>query len=677
MTKREVKERIEALKKEIDKYRYQYHVLNKLDISEAALDSLKHELKKLEDQHPDLITPDSPTQRVAGEALKGFKKVHRKNPMLSLEDVFSPEEFKDWLLRIQKLVPGKRLNFYCELKIDGFAVSLIYKKGFLETGATRGDGKIGEDVTQNLRTIEAIPLKLAIENELPEGINEKKVKEIFDKGEFEVRGEVFMTKKVFEKVNKEQSKRGLQMYANPRNTAAGSVRQLNPKITASRELSFLAYDLVTDVGQIKHSQEHELLAALGFKTDELAKECSSVEDVVSFWQHVQKIREKLPYHIDGVVVNVNDNRLFEQLGVVGKTPRGAVAFKFPAEQSTSVIKDIIVGVGRTGTLTPIAILDPVNIGGVIVKRASLHNMDEIERLGLKIGDTVIVERAGDVIPDVVSVLPKLRPHNAKVFHMPKNCPICGHAVSRDGVAYKCVNKNCPAIKREGLYHFVSRSAFNIVGLGPKILDRFYEEGFIKDAADIFKLKEEDIVQLERFGEKSAENIINSIRSRKKVPLERLIYSLGILHVGSETAHDLARHFKSIEKISKANLDDLRAVPNIGEIVAKSIHEWFNDVNNKKFLEKLLNVGVEIENPKISAGSEKLKGKSFVFTGELESMSREEAESKVRQLGGDPSGSVSKKTRYVVAGSNPGSKYEKAKKLGVKIIEEKDFLKLIK
>ena len=679
MNKQETRERIEKLKKEINKHRYQYHVLDKLDISDAAFDSLKHELKKLEDQFPGLITPDSPTQRVGGKPLPGFKKVRHKTTMLSLEDTFNPEEFKNWLERIQKLAPRSLIDFFTELKIDGFAVSLVYKNGILVEGSTRGDGKVGENVTQNLKTIEAIPLRLEIHTpRLPISMKaHQKLQRILEKGEFEVRGEVFMTKKAFDKINKKQKRKKLPTYANPRNTAAGSIRQLNPKIAASRELDFLAYDLITDIGQEKHSEEHKILSSVGFKTDKYARECKTIKEVIEFWEHIQKIREKLPHQIDGIVVNVNDNVTFQKLGIVGKAPRGAIAFKFPAEEATTVVEDIIIGIGRTGALTPIAVLEPVNIGGVIVKRASLHNMDEIKRLGLKIKDTVIIQRAGDVIPDVVKVLKNLRSKKAKNFHMPKNCPVCHGAVKKNGVAYRCVNKNCPAIKREGLYHFASRIAFNVVGLGPKILDRLYEEGLIKDAADIFTLKEEDLSQLERFGEKSAQNIINSIKRSEQISLARFIYALGILHVGQETAYDLANNFRNINELEKASLEELRSLPNVGEIVAKSIYDWFNKENNNHFVKKLLKVGVIIKNPKVKPDAQKLKSKIFVFTGELDRLTREEAEQKVRGLGGNPSGSVSSKTDYVVAGSKPGSKYNQAKKLGVKIITEQEFLKIIK
>lgn len=676
MIPQSIKKRAEKLRQEINKYRYQYHVLNNLDISEAALDSLKHELYIIEQQYPELITPDSPTQRVAGEPLPGFKKVTHKVRMMSLEDVFSYEEFEQWIQRIQKLIPNSAFSFFSELKVDGFAISLVYKNGIFVEASTRGDGTVGEDVTQNIKTIESVPLRLEAFNLVEKSIDAK-LKEVIVSGEVEIRGEVYLTKSAFVKINAMQKKLGLPEYANARNTAAGSIRQLDSKMAHERNLDFLAYELVTDLGQKTHEQEHQILKAFGFKTDSYAKRCNSKEQVKLFFENIGEKREKLLYHIDGVVVHVNENDLHERLGFVGKTPRGSVAFKFPAEEATSVIEDIIVGIGRTGTLTPVAVLRPVQIGGTTVRHATLHNMDEIERLGVKIGDTVVVIRAGDVIPAIKQVLINLRPKNAKVFVMPKQCPSCKSLVKKDGVFYRCVNKECPALKREQIYHFVSRGAFNIVGLGPKIVDKFLESGMIFDAADLFILQEEDIAEIERFGEKSASNVIQSIKKSKHISLPRFIYSLGILHVGVETANDLAANFHSIEKLQQASIDDLMRVPDIGGIVAKSIYEWFHRKEHLAFIEKLKKVGVSIEPLKSSKLPQVFAGMTFVFTGELESISRENAQEKVRERGGSSSGSVSSKTTYVVVGENPGSKYETAKRLGVKIISEKEFLGLIK
>jgi len=665
---RDVKDRIEKLKKAINKYRYQYHVLNKLEISEEALDSLKHELKKLEDEYPDLITPDSPTQRVAGKALKGFKKITHIVPMLSLEDVFSEEEFSDWEKRITKLLHiSKTPELFAELKFDGLAVSLVYKDGVLDRAATRGNGKVGEDVTQNIRTIEAIPLRLEAKPPLG-GL-------AFRKNEIEIRGEIIITRKGFEKINRERVKKGEQIYANPRNLAAGSLRQLDPKITASRRLDFHAYDIVGDLGQRTHTKEHEILRELGFKTDKEAHIAKTHEDIFRFKEKVEREREKLEYEIDGLVIQVNDNAVFDKLGVAGKAPRGAIAFKFAPKEATTIVKNILVQVGRTGKLTPVAVLEPIQVGGVTISRASLHNEEEIKRLGLKIGDTVIVGRAGDVIPDVRKVLKELRRGKEKEFYLPRKCPVCEHRAerSKDSPLTFCMNKNCPAKHREGIYHFVGKNAFDIDGLGPKIVDVLLDQGLIQDAADIFDLKEGDIKPLERFGEKSAENIVRAIHAKEKISLPRFLIALGILHVGEETATDLADRFGSLEKLRASSLEEINEVENIGDIVTKSVYDWFRDPYNKRYLEKLLRrVGIE----KYHAPSGKFKGKTFVLTGSLEAITRDEAKARIRKLGGKTSESVGKETDYVVAGSEPGSKMDKAQKLGVKIIDEKEFLKLI-
>ena len=573
--KQEATRRTEKLKEEINHHRYLYYVLDESKISDHAFDSLMHELESLEKKYPELISKDSPTQRVGGEPLPHFDKVKHRGIMHSLSDIFGEEEFLFWVERISKLIDKKEFDFFGELKIDGFAVSLIYENGILKTGATRGDGRIGEDVTQNLKTINSLPLKLRAptEQEMKRAnFSPERTLETIKKKEIEVRGEVFMSKKVFEDINKKQKKAGLNTYANPRNTAAGSIRQLDPKIAANRQLDFIAYDIITDLGQKTHEQKHDMLKFIGFKTDKFAKTLNNPKAVFSFFEKIDKERENLAWEIDGLVISVNEDKIYKNLGIVGRSPRGAVALKFPAEQATTIVKNIIVQVGRTGVLTPIAVLEPIEIRGVIVKRATLHNMDEINRLELKIGDTVVVERAGDVIPKIISILANLRPKNAKDFKMPTQCPTCGERVTREGVYYRCKNKDCPALKRENLSHFVSRGAFNIEGLGPKILNKLYDEGLIQDKADIFSLEAEDIAPLEGLGEKSAKNIIDAIEKTKKAPLERFIYSLGILHVGAETAYDLAQYFGNIEKIEKASIEKLEAVPNIGGVVARSIYD---------------------------------------------------------------------------------------------------------
>ncbi len=663
----QAKQRIEKLKVLINKYRYHRLVLDKPIIEESVEDSLKKELFDLEQDFPELVTPDSPTQRVAGKPLKKFEKFPHPQRMFSFNDAFSEEDMSDWEERLKRLDPrAVEGGFYCELKIDGLAIELIYKNGILKIGATRGDGTIGENVTQNLKTVEAIPLKLETEN--------WKLKT-----ELVVRGEVFLSKKEFEKVNKEQKKKGGAVYANPRNLAAGSVRQLDPKITAARHLDSFAYSLVTDLGQKVHEDEHKILKDLGFKTNPHNKYCKNLKEVQEFRDYWEKHRENLNYEIDGIVVILNNDKMFAKLGVVGKAPRAAIAYKFSPRESTTKVKNIIVSVGRTGVLTPVAVLEPVEIGGTTVSRATLHNEDEIRRLDVRIGDTVVVGRAGDVIPDVKKVLKELRTGREKIFHFPAKCPVCGGKVLRvEGeAAHKCVNKNCPGIKRRAIYHFVSKGAIDIEEIGPKTIDQLMDAGLLKDTADFYLLKKEDLLNLERFAEKSAENAVNAIQSRKKIPLDRFVFALGIPHVGSETALDLARHFGTLEKLAGAALEDLQKIRDVGGVVAKSIYDWFRNDYNQKLLKKFEKVGVHVLKQETSEKSSKLKGLTFVFTGSLDTLSREKAEEMARENGGDVSSSVGKETDYVVAGEEPGSKYEKAKKLGVKIISEKKFLGLIK
>ena len=638
MTKGEALKRIKKLRSEIDHHRYLYHVLNKEEISEEALDSLKHELATLEGEYPDLVTPDSPTQRVAGRALKIFKKASHSSPMLSLGDVFSGDELSLWEGRIKKLTSSE-LSFFSELKIDGLAVSLIYQNGLFVRGSTRGDGLVGEDVTQNLKTIESIPLRL---------------KKSID---CEVRGEVFIAKSNFKKFSKE--------YANPRNLAAGSIRQLDSKITASRNLSFMAWGLL---GEDNQELEHKKLESLGFKAVP-GESSKDLDGVVRYYKKILKTKGKLDFEIDGLVVGVNDNKVLTSLGVAGKSPRGMIAFKFPGAETTTIVEDIIVQVGRTGALTPVAVLKPVSLKGVTISRASLHNQDEIDRLDVRIGDTVVVRRAGDVIPDVVKVLVNLRPKKSKKFKILKNCPICGFKVKRVEAIHYCENPKCFAQEKQRIIHFVSRRAFDIEGLGEKIIEQLLAEGLIHDQADLFSLKEGDLVSLERFGEKSAKNAVDSILGSRKVGLDRFLYSLGISNVGEETSIDLANHFGSLGGVRGASLEELENIPDVGSIVAKSIKKWFS--SNGELLKKLESE-VEIKNPK--KVGKKLKGLIFVLTGELDSLSRDEARDRIRGLGGDVSSSVSKNTDFVVAGKNPGSKYTKGQELDIKIIDEREFIK---
>ncbi len=697
MNKLEVKKRVEKLREAIRRYRYAYHVLNQSIISDEALDSLKKELFDLEQQYPEFITPDSPTQRVGGKPLKNFKKTEHKVPMFSLNDAFSEEDMYDWHERIKKLLPSSaKIDFYCEYKFDGLAISLEYKDRILKIGSTRGNGKVGEDVTQNLKTINAIPLRLLkneeiIDNLIQAGMEKiaKRLEKDFPRN-LEVRGEVLLDKKEFERINKERIKQGFSPYANPRNVAAGSIRQLDAKITSSRRLDSYIYELVTDLGQETHEQAHLILKAFGFKTHNDNKKVDSLEEIFSIHKQIKKQRDNLSYEIDGVVVIVNNNEYFEKLGVVGKAPRGAIAYKFPSKEAITMIEDIIIQVGRTGVLTPVAILKPVQISGVTVTRATLHNKEEIKRLGIKIGDTVIVNRAGDVIPQVVKVLKDLRTGEEKGFQMPKKCPVCGYSTKEDdgGILVRCPNKNCSARSQKRLYHFIGKGAFDIKSIGPKLIDRFLDEGLIQDAADLFDLKEGDIVPLERYGEKSSQNIISAIQANKNILLNRFLFALGILHIGEETALLLAKYFQrrlhpgkvSIHNLIKigSNLEqeELERIPSIGPKVGQAVYEWFNNKKNIKFLKNFEQKNIKLLPIAIPKEKRKLKDLVFVITGVLKSMSREQAKEKIVDQGGKVNKALSSKTDYLIAGENPGTKYGKAKRLGIMVINEKEFLKMI-
>lgn len=700
MNKRQIKERLEKLRAEINHHRYLYHVLDRQEISDAALDSLKHELFKLEQEHPEFVTSDSPTQRVGGTPLDKFKKIKHQTRMLSLEDVFSEEEFSGWEKRLQRFLKKDIVfNYYCELKLDGLALSLKYKNGLLEYGATRGDGETGEDVTENIKTIETVPLSLRQprESELKKiGLSETSISKLLTalkKGEIEARGEVIIFKSDFVKFNRAAVKKGGQAFANPRNAAAGSVRQLDPKIAAERPLKFVVYDLVTEVGLETHEQTHELLRLLGFKSLKDNKLCPDIEAVVKLHRYWQEKRDKQDFYFDGIVVSVNQLKWYKSLGIRGKTPRYMIAYKFPGEEATTTVEDIKVQVGRTGKLTPTTYLRPVQVGGVTVSRATLHNEDEIKRLGIKLGDTIIVRRAGDVIPEVVRVLKKLRTGREQAFKMPRTCPICGGKITRrrvsdkkqkESVAHYCVNKKCFAVLKRQLEHFVSRGAFDIEGLGPKILEQLLSEGLIKNAADLFRLAEGDLAPLARFAEKSAGNLVESIKNKKNISLARFIFALGIDHVGEETAIALARNFQFAilnSKLNQKKLADffreekLQKIEDIGPVVARSIENWFGNQKNQQLLKDLFGAGVKIKKERLIKG-DKLKGLKIVPTGELESFSRDEIKRKIREQGGSPQSSVSQNTDFVLAGDNPGSKFDRAKQLGVKIISEKEFLKMI-
>src|SRR3989344_8374732 len=685
MTREAAKERIAKLKVEIDRLRYQYHVENNLEISEAALDALKHELYKLEQEHPVLSTPDSPTQRVAGKAAAGFQKVQHQVPLLSIEDAFSRAEVDEWLARLVKLRPSAVFDFYAEPKMDGLAVSLVYQNGHLTVGATRGDARVGEDVTRNLRTIEAIPLVLRRPPDSEVNVFLKKWKGACDEvsarrllsdhaGRIEARGEVYMTKRQLKKLNALLIKRGEEPLANPRNASAGSLRQLDPKIAEERGLTFMAYGLIGEHGLQTNEQKHEALGLLGFPVNALGVRCARVEDADRLFVRLEKTRDSLDYWIDGLVISVNDNALFAALGVVGKTPRGIVAWKFAAEQGTTIVRDIIVSVGRTGALTPVAVMDPVSLVGTTVTHATLHNEDEIERLGLKIGDTVILEKAGDVIPKIIQVLPNLRTGKEKAFHMPKHCPICGSAVARkEGeVATLCSNRSCFAQETQRLLHFVSGHAVDIRGLGDKIVEQLLQEGLVREEADFYQLTADDLVGLERFAEVSSKKLVDEIQAHRKIPLDRFVYAPGIRHVGERTARDPPQHFGTFERLRSATSDDLRSVEGIGDVVAESLVAFFQDSREQKRVDHLLSVVTVGHVTRRAPG--KFTGTTWVFTGTMESMSRDQAKDKVRALGGVISESVSKITSFVVAGTNPGSKLDQAQKHGVTVLDENGFLK---
>ncbi len=705
MDKKEAKKRISKLKDEIDHHRYLYHVLDKQEISDDALDSLKHELVEIEQKYPDLITADSPTQRVGGKPLDKFEKFEHKHRMHSLFDAFSENDMRSWEERNKNILSDKGLSrdleYYCELKLDGIAMSLKYEKGSLSVGATRGDGFIGENVTSNVKTIESIPLSFReVDPEEVErlGFNKKETKEIVERSgndDILIRGEVVMTKKAFVRLNKKYEKQGKDTLANPRNGVAGSIRQLDPSITAERDLDFIAYEIVGDLPLKKHEEKSGLLRALGFKTLEENLKCPSMESVFDLYQKMIKKRDGLDFEIDGVVVKVNDLDLWEVLGIVGKGPRYMMAYKFPAVQKTTKVKDVIWQVGRTGVLTPTALMDPVNVGGVQVSRATLHNMDEIERLGLKVGDTVIIERAGDVIPKVVKVLPKLRTGDEKSIKRPDKCPMCGGKVSRKegDVAYRCLNKDCNAIGLRELTHFASKKAVNIDGMGEKIVKQLSEAGLLNDISDFYALKPGDLLPLERFADRSVDNLIEAIDNRRVIDLSKFIFALGIHYVGEETAITLAKNFISWSRTKKEKIEikgiknyfdqlsveDIKNMEDIGPVVAKSIKKWWQNDKNIKTLKKMEELGVSLRvDPRLEAAEvdNPLKGQKIVLTGSLEKLTREEAKDKIRKSGGSVSGSVSKNTDLLVAGIEPGSKYDKAQELGVKIIDEENFLKML-
>lgn len=677
---KDAKQRIIKLREQIEDLRYKYHVLNDPSVTDDVYDSLTKELHALESQFPQLSDPTSPTNRVAGQALAKFQKVKHAVRMLSLNDVFSVDELRAWEARIIKLLSSStKIEYFTEVKLDGLAVSLIYENGVFVRGATRGDGFEGEDITLNLKTIRSIPLKLRpLQHHGYKGVPEL----------LEVRGEVVMRKSVLVELNQRQEQAGKPKFANTRNAAAGSLRQLDSALTAERKLDFFAWDIAQidsdwDAGMKSHSDEHTLMHDFGFPVAKFEAVAQNLDSVIAQIEQIAQVREKLSYGIDGVVISVNQLALHETLGVVGKAPRYMVAFKYPAEKATTRVKDIKISVGRTGVLTPLAIFEPTLVAGSTITKATLHNMDQIQRLDVRIGDTVVIEKAGDVIPAVVEVLPKLRTGKEKKFVMPELCPVCGTPVQKreilgqgkESSAYYCENVKCPAKNQRGLEHFVK--VFDIYELGPKILARLQDEGLISSPVDLFKLTENDLVELDRFGQKSAKNIIQSIQASKTVSLSKFISALGIENVGEQTAEDLARHFPTLSDIKNATIEEIVAIPNIGAVVSNNLYSWFHIKENLALVEKLLSVGVKIKKVQTNQVSQPLVGQTFIVTGTLEEMSREEIKKVIKQLGGRVSESVSAKTNFVVVGENPGSKLEKAKKLGIKVLTEQGFLKILK
>jgi len=661
----DIRTRYEKLKNSINHYRKQHHVYDKEEISEAALDSLKHELAAIEKEYPSIIAPDSPSQRVAGKPLPQFKKVRHEVEQWSFNDCFTPEEFKEFDARVKRFLGvSSQPTYACELKIDGLKIVFTYEKGFLKTAATRGDGIVGEDVTQNIKTIDSVPLSLSRSIDII------------------VEGEVWMSASHLAELNKKREKAGLPLYANPRNVAAGSIRQLDPKLTAERKLDVFMYDVAKTSEKFPPTQIEELdyLRELGFKVNPHHVFAKNADEVVSYWESWKQKGRQQDYWIDGVVAKVNEKRFEDRLGYTGKAPRFAIAFKFPAEQATTVVEDIQLQVGRTGVVTPVAHLKPVQIAGTTVSRATLHNEDEIKRLDVRIGDTVILQKAGDVIPDIVQVLPELRPKDSKPYKFPTHCDLCGGDGRIERIpgqaAWRCVDLDGPERRKRAFAYFISKHALDIGGLGRETAAQLIDEGIITTFDELFELQEGDFLALEGFAEISAQKAIAAIRkAQQDVPLERLITALSIPNVGEETARDIARHFGSIEKIRKASLEQLEAIDGIGDVVAKSIHDWFKNHTNSSFVDRL-EKHLKIVKPQ-KAVRGKFTGETFVFTGTLEKMSREEAEEKVRLLGGKAAGSVSAKTSYVVAGAEAGSKLDKAKDLGVEVLTEAEFARMLK
>jgi DNA ligase (NAD+) len=664
--KDDVKKRIEKLRELINYHARRYYVLDLPEISDAEYDRLLVELKQLEDANPELITPDSPTQRVGAQPVEAFGIVEHRFPLLSLGNAFTDDDLDAWYRRVANMLGANaRPDFACEIKIDGLAVALTYVDGMLEVGATRGDGFRGENITQNLRTIKSVPLSVT-GNAPPR---------------FEVRGECYLPKASLKKINEERAKEGLPLFANPRNAAAGSVRQLDPRITAKRNLDIYIYQLGYAEGKTmpdNHWDTLQYLKTLGFRTNPYMKLCHSLREAAEYYREWTEKREQLPYDADGVVVKVNSFAYQNELGAVGHEPRWAIAYKFPAVQGVTRLLDIGVNVGRTGSLNPFAILEPVQVGGVTIERAALHNEEDIHRKDIRIGDYVTIQRAGEVIPEIVGPIASRRTGHEKIFHMPGLCPVCGAEVIKpEGEAmHRCTNTACPAQALEKIKHFVSRGAMDIEGIGEKLATALFEEKLVKDAGDIYSLDHDQLIGLEKMGEKRVSNILNSIEGSKDRPLPRVIFALGIINVGEEFANLLAEHYPSIDALSAAREEELMELPSIGPRIADSIVAFFRQEQNRRVIEKLRKAGVRLEAEVVEKKDLPLSGLEFVVTGKLEDFSRQEAETKIRELGGKAGSDVTKKTKYLVVGADPGSKLAKARSLGTEIIDETEFKKLL-
>ncbi|OGP76471.1 MAG: DNA ligase (NAD(+)) LigA [Deltaproteobacteria bacterium RBG_16_49_23] len=660
-----LKKRVEKLREEIEYHNYRYYVLDQPEISDAQYDRLMRELEKLEAEYPELRSPNSPTQRVGAPPLEEFDIVRHTLPMLSLANAFDENEARDFDKRVKKFLGSSEdVVYVAEPKLDGLAVELVYERGHLTVGSTRGDGVNGENITQNLRTIKTLPLQL-VRKEIP-------VPE-----QLEARGEVIIQLEKFKELNRRREEMGEPLFANPRNAAAGSIRQLDPKVTRERPLEIYCYGIGGVAGRTfkTHWEILQTLPKWGLRTNPHIQRCHHIDEVFDYYQEMKEKRESLPYEIDGIVIKVDRIDLQTRLGEISRSPRWALAFKFEPKQETTKILDIIVQVGRTGALTPVAVMEPVRVGGVEVSRATLHNQDEIDRLDVRMGDTVIIQRAGDVIPEVVQVIASKRKGMEKKFRMPSKCPVCGAEVVKEEVIYRCIGLDCPAQLKGRIKHFASKRAMDIDGLGVKLIDRLVDKGLVKDVADLYYIKKEELIALERMAEKSAQNIIDAVEKSKTKPLGKFLFALGILHVGETTAEDLARHFPRLDEFFRLSEEDLMRVEGIGPEVSASVVQFFKDKKNRESIERLKKAGVKLIEPKVKEKGN-LAGKTFVFTGALKDIGRDEVRNLVESLGGTTASSFSKKVDFVVVGEDPGAKLDKARELGIRILTEEEFKKMV-